>query len=260
MIPHKKTLFGGCLFILLTVSSSSMAQYYQNNYSQESRQNVDPNYYPNYQGYQRQDIQQTIEPPQPVQKTEHQGAYYSQNYQPSKQILPAGKYQSPAELLKDSINKVIYFLNQPKNNVSVDQMTAFLQSEIAPHFDFKYMARWVAGRYSKTMSPDQQRQFTENFSELFVTTFVKKLTHYQNYPPVVESFRSKRVNETEAVVTANVLQEKGTRIKIDFKFLKTQTGWKVIDVRGNGISALYYYRNYFADQMKQRRQQQSVFN
>ena len=35
--------------------------------------------------------------------------------------------------------------------------------------------------------------------------------------------------------------------------------WKVIDVRGNGISALYYYRNYFTAQMNQRKQQQAVF-
>jgi len=264
-MQHNKTLFGGFLFVLLTASSTSMAQYYQNNYYQGSRQNVVPSYYPNYkatQGYQRQAVQQP--PQQPVQKpaqtAEHQGAYYSQNYQPNKQILPSGKNQSPAELLKASINKVIYFLNQPKDNVSVDQMTTFLDSEIAPHFDFKYMARWVAGRYSKTMSPDEQRQFTENFSELFVTTFVKKLTRYQNYPPVVDSFKSKRVNENEAVVTAQILQENGSHIKIDFKFLKTKQGWKVIDVRGNGISALYYYRNYFATQMKQRQQQQAVFN
>jgi len=33
----------------------------------------------------------------------------------------------------------------------------------------------------------------------------------------------------------------------------------VVDVRGNGISALFYYRNHFSQQMRQRKEQQAVF-
>ncbi|MCK5662310.1 MAG: ABC transporter substrate-binding protein, partial [Thiotrichaceae bacterium] len=110
-----------------------------------------------------------------------------------------------------------------------------------------------------TMSPEQQRDFTENFSELFITTFVQKLSNYQKYPPVVGDFRSKRTSDNEAMASARILQENGGHIQVDFKFIKTPKGWKVVDVRANGVSALYYYRSFFAEKIRKRQQQQAVF-
>ena len=110
------------------------------------------------------------------------------------------------------------------------------------------------------MSPEQQRAFTDTFSELFITTFVQKLSNYQNYPPVVNNFRSKRTSENEAIATAKILQETGGSIQVDFKFIKTPKGWKVVDVKANGISALFYYRNFFQENIRQRNQQQAIFN
>ena len=187
-----------------------------------------------------------------------QGNYYSQYYRPGKRLLPPVSTQSPAELLEHSIKKVLNYLARPKD-ASLEQITGFLKREITPNFDFKYMARWVAGRYYKLMSPQQQQQFTENFSELFITTFVQKLSNYKKYPPIVDNFRSKRTGEKEALASARILRENGTSIQVDFKFLKTQRGWKVVDVKANGVSALFYYRNFFNEQIRRRNQQQAVF-
>ncbi|MCU7966405.1 MAG: ABC transporter substrate-binding protein, partial [gamma proteobacterium symbiont of Bathyaustriella thionipta] len=159
------------------------------------------------ENYQRQSV---------AQYPTRQGGYYSQYYRPRSQLLPTTKAKSPAELLENSINKVINFLSRPKN-ASLEQITFFLKKEITPHFDFKYMARWVAGRYFRTMSPEQQREFTANFSELFITTFVQKLSNYQNYPPVVDDLRSKRTSNNEALASARILQENGGHIQVDFK-------------------------------------------
>jgi phospholipid transport system substrate-binding protein len=242
MIKQKKILLGGMLFTLLTGSTVSLAQNYQGSSYQGDRQ---------YSGnYQRQPA---------VQYQKRQGDYYSRYYRPGSQLLPPAKTKSPADLLENSIKKVIKFLARPKN-ASLGQITSFLKHEITPHFDFKYMARWVAGRYFRTMSPKQQQEFTENFSELFITTFAQKISNYQNYPPVVDDFRSKRTSNNEAMASARILQETGGHIQVDFKFLKTPRGWKVVDVRANGVSALYYYRHFFAEQIRKRKQRAAVFN
>ncbi|WP_198266532.1 MlaC/ttg2D family ABC transporter substrate-binding protein [sulfur-oxidizing endosymbiont of Gigantopelta aegis] len=189
----------------------------------------------------------------------HQGNYYSQYYRPSRVLLPSAQTSSPAEMLEYSIKKVLNFLARPQENASLEQITYFLKQEITPHFDFEYMARWVAGRYYRLMSPEQQMQFTETFSELFITTFVQKLSNYQNYPPVVDGFRSKRTSENEALASARIMRENGGSVQVDFKFLKTPRGWKVVDVKANGVSALFYYRNFFNEQIRKRSQQQQVF-
>lgn len=187
------------------------------------------------------------------------GSYYSRYYRPRSLPTPIVTKKSPVILLEESVNKVIDFLSTPQP-ASLKQITHFLNQEIAPHFDFKYMARWVAGRNYKTMSPEQQKQFTQVFKELFITTFVQKLSDFQNYPPVVENFRSRRTNENEAMASARILQENGTSVQVDFKFLRTQLGWKVVDVRANGVSALFYYRNFFEEQIRRQRQNNEVFN
>ncbi len=233
---QKTALIGGTLLVLITSSTLTMAQ----NYTGQSYQD---------QPYQRQGSSQY-----PVR----QGSYYSQYYRSGQALLPPANKRSPAEMLELSIKKVLDFLARPKE-VSLDQISYFLKQEITPHFDFEYMARWVAGRYYRLMSPEQQQEFTQNFSELFITTFVQKLSNYQHYPPVVNQFRSRRTSENEAVASARILQENGGNIQVDFKFIKTQRGWKVVDVKANGISALFYYRNFFKEQISRRNQQKSVF-
>ena len=56
--------------------------------------------------------------PRAAQRSIRQGTNYIQNYLPKTQMLPKTQSQSPAELLKNSINKVIYFLAQPKEKFS----------------------------------------------------------------------------------------------------------------------------------------------
>jgi len=189
----------------------------------------------------------------------NQGGYYSQYYRPRMLPAPTVKVKSPVDLLEDSINKVLAFLSRPQQ-ASLEQITFFLKKEITPHFDFKYMSRWIAGSYYKGMSPQQRKQFTETFAELFITTFVQKISNYRTYPPVVEDFISRRTSASEALASAVVLQENGRSIEVDFKFIRTPGGWKVIDVRANGVSALFYYRNFFEQQVQRQKENQATFN
>ncbi len=217
------------------------------------------NYTVSYQGNDYQDgYQDNRYQNQPSPYPVRQANYYSQYYRPDQMLLPQNIGRSPAQMLERSIKKVLDFLARPQQ-ASLEQITDFLKQEITPHFDFEYMARWVAGRYYKRMSPEQQQEFTKTFSELFVTTFVQKLSNYQTYPPIVNNFRSKRTGENEAMASARILRENGGSIQVDFRFLKTRNGWKVVDVKANGVSALFYYRNFFQEQIRRRSQQHAVF-
>ena len=259
MNVKKTVLIGGTLLTFLASSALSVAiPFTANGYSADSYQNQSYQGNSNPSSYQEPYQEQAYQGQSTYQNPISQGNYYSQQYRPGKMLLPPANDRSPAEMLEASIKKVLDFLARPKD-VSLEQITFFLKQEITPHFDFEYMARWVAGRYYRIMSPEQQMQFTQTFSELFITTFVQKMSNYQNYPPVVSHFRSKRTGENEALASARILQETGGSIQVDFKFIKTPRGWKVVDVQANGVSALFYYRNFFNDQIRRRNQQQAVF-
>lgn len=164
------------------------------------------------------------------------------------------QHPSPAELLKQSISKTMAFLSQSQTQPQdYNRINQFVMTEMAPHFDFRYMARWIAGRYYQSFSPEQKKRFTHTFQELFISTLVHKLSQYQPTKSGAEVFRSRRVNANEAIANVQIMRPKQQKINVDFRFYKTPQGWKVIDVKANGISALMYYRRYFSEKIRQRR-------
>jgi len=159
---------------------------------------------------------------------------------------------NPQQLLEQSLAKVMYFLSQPspKDN---DAVTNFVISEIAPNFDLRYMARWVAGRYFPQMSAQQKQAFLKDFSETFITNMVKKIVNFSQTPPTIGDFRSKQVGENEAIVATDVYYGQQVKILVEFRYLRTRIGWRAVDVKANGMSALMHYRNLFAAQLRSQR-------
>ena len=180
---------------------------------------------------------------------------YQQNYHPDYnrpyQQPPQQKTASPVDILESSINNVLTFLAQQESN-NVSNIRQHVSSEIAPNFDFDYMSKWVAGKRYYMMNKKQQRIFKQKFTEVFLSTFVEKMTMYKKSLPSASRFVSRRQNQNEARASVLLSYNSGQRVKVDFRFFQTADGWKVVDVKANGISALMYFRNYFVKQIKQR--------
>jgi len=186
-----------------------------------------------YQAYQGQ---------QPYQQPP--SSYYSRTQKQQR--------SSPVELLEKSIGNTLQFLAQPKTSTYAE-MTEFVINEMAPNFDFNYMSRWIAGRHYHRLSEQQKSKFTQTFKELFIATFVQKLRQFKPSSSGAEVFRSRQTSQNEAIANVQIMHSNKQKINIDFRFLKTPKGWKVIDVKANGVSALMYYRQYFANKIRQRR-------
>jgi len=181
----------------------------------------------------------------------------NKNYRPgpvAKQSYYSEQTQgpSPIDLLEKSIANTMSFLAHPKS-ADYKEVTKFVIQEMAPNFDFNYMSRWIAGRHYLRLSNDQKSQFTKTFTELFISTFVQKLRKFKPSLNGSEVFRSRRISRNEVIANVQLLRNKQQTIDLDFRFIKTPSGWKVVDIKANGISALMYYRQYFANKIRQRR-------
>ncbi|MBF0264084.1 MAG: ABC transporter substrate-binding protein [Gammaproteobacteria bacterium] len=159
---------------------------------------------------------------------------------------------NPQQLLEKSLAKVLYFLSQPLPG-NMDEVTNFVIAEVAPNFDFKYMSRWVAGRYYAHMPAQEKQLFTADFTRTFVTNMVNKIVNYSQNPPMISGFRSKQVGKNEAVVSADILYNQNQQVLVEFRYLLTRNGWKAVDIKANGMSALMYYRNQFAAKLRSAR-------
>lgn len=148
----------------------------------------------------------------------------------------------PDVILQEGVNKMTTFL---KNVDKIDPITAlaFIEQEIAPYFDFAYMARWSAGHRYRRLSDSEKADRVNQIKKMLLSSLVKNLGVYNNQN--IRYFRPRPGRQGEVSVAASIIQERGYPTKLDFRFYHSKTGWKIFDVTANGTSASVYYRNYF---------------
>jgi len=178
------------------------------------------------------------------------GPYYGQRYPQHAQRYSQAK-ASPVAILERSINNLLKRLAQPQP-VDMTQLRKYIKKEVAANFDFDYMSKWVAGKRYYKMDKEQQVFFKQKFSKVFLSTFINKLTKDTKALPTASQFQSRRQSQNEARASVLFRYKNGLQVKVEFRFFRTAKGWKVVDVKANGISALMHFRNYFAQLIKQR--------
>ena len=156
----------------------------------------------------------------------------------------------PDELLREGIDRLTTFLST-NDSLSPDAILAFLEKDIAPYFDFGYMARWAAGPLHRRMSEEQQSALKGHLRGMFLSALARNLGSYAQPPPSIEvSAPVRGRSDNEIAVFANVKLAAGLTIRLEFRFYWSPDGWKIFDVAANGASAVGYYRRYYPEQLR----------
>lgn len=153
----------------------------------------------------------------------------------------------PGVVLREGMTKLLKFLRQSERR-DPKMISAFLETEIAPYFDFDYMADWAAGPMKRYMNDQQKTELGHKVKEMLLSTLAKRLGSYGNQD--VRFYRPRPAGPNEVKVRVGILQAGGYPANIDFRFYRSESGWKVFDVAANGNSALAFYRQHFMNQMR----------
>ena len=145
----------------------------------------------------------------------------------------------PGAVAARGLDKMMGFLQNSDGDLQ--KLGAFLNKEIAPYFDFAYMARSAAGALWKQMDERQRRKLANRIKRQFLATLVERLGDYDRQQIRVVSERVSPDGRT-GVVTAAIRDPRGYPARMDFRFYKSKKGWKVYDVMANGQSAVVHYR------------------
>ncbi|MEJ2388514.1 MAG: ABC transporter substrate-binding protein [Chromatiaceae bacterium] len=156
--------------------------------------------------------------------------------------LRVSRGEEAAEVLRQGMEKLLDFLGQ-KEKPNRLQVAAFLDKEIAPYFDFGYMARWVAGSRYGTMSGAQRKALAATLESRFLGALARHLSRYQGQH--VRYFRPRMSRRGTVSVSVGILQPGTYPSKLKFRMYRSKAGWKVYDVVANGRSAVAYYRVQF---------------
>jgi phospholipid transport system substrate-binding protein len=154
---------------------------------------------------------------------------------------------TPPVLLKEGIGKLTTFIKSGKAANS-EQAMNYLKREITPYFDFAYMTRWAAGPAWRRMDARQRATMQSQLTQSFLTTLATKLTTYSNQR--IRFFTPRGRSGEEVTVSAWIMQPNGPPTKLDFRYYRGNSGWKIFDVKAGGNSAVVYFRKQFRDSLR----------
>ena len=168
------------------------------------------------------------------------------SYDPSYAPIPT----TPDQIVRRGLDRLIGFL-MGAQNPSPEAVRMFLDREVAPNFDFTYMARWSAGSMYRRMTPEQHGRMTELLKNLFMSALARNLGTYARPLPRVDVFPARAAaTGNQATVLVRVVTANGMIARLNFRFYWSEQGWRIFDVSANGISAVAYYRSYFGEMFK----------
>jgi phospholipid transport system substrate-binding protein len=158
----------------------------------------------------------------------------------------AAEMQAPDVLARSVTDEVLKILRTDKEVAAGNQkkVAELIETKVAPHFEFTSMTRLAMGRNWKQATPDQQKALSQEFRTLLVRTYTTAFTQYKDqtveYRPVKLA-----PGETDVVVKSFIKQPSGQPVSVDYRMEKSDTGWKVYDVKIEAISLVENYRNTF---------------
>ncbi len=167
---------------------------------------------------------------------------------------PQARAGNPAVALRTGLDRLMSFLGS-ENSPSPEAMAEFLNTEIAPFFDFEHMARSAGGRLYENMSADEQQALTAEVKRSFLTKMAEKLSQYDRQQ--VRFLRPQSGNDGRTARVSVAILNPGTYpTRLDFRMYRARHQWRIFDVAANGQSAIVHYRTQMMRQVQERQRRQ----
>lgn len=151
----------------------------------------------------------------------------------------------PTEQVRGTIDQVLILLQNPalKSADRRQERRDQLRKVISARFDFAEMARRSLGSEWRRLTPQQQENFVELFTELLRDAYIADIESYKG-----ENVIYKRETEEEsfAVVQTLVRSPEGTEYSFDYRLHLVGKEWKVYDVVIENVSIVNNFRSQFA--------------
>jgi len=145
------------------------------------------------------------------------------------------------DVVRDTVDQVLKIANDKA--LSEPQRRARIKQVILRRFGFEEMARQSMGRHWNDLSPGQRNEFITLFTDLLERTYINDIEAYKEGQEI--QYGAERVEGDQIEVPSTVLTEARDRIPVNYRLLKTASGWQVYDLVVDGVSLVQNYRSQF---------------
>lgn len=161
-------------------------------------------------------------------------------------VPAAAADMAPDALAKSVTDDVLAAVRSDKDlqNGNSQKVLQLVESKVLPHFNFTRMTQLAMGKNWRQARPEQQQALTGEFRTLLVRTYAAAFSGYKNQTVDYRPLKA-APTDTDVMVQSVVHQPGAQPLAVDYSMEKTAQGWKVYDVKIEGISLVNNYRGTF---------------
>jgi phospholipid transport system substrate-binding protein len=153
---------------------------------------------------------------------------------------------TPKETVETGVNNLLKTLGDPSFKAKPkDERLSMMKTQIEAVFDFKELSRRTLGRTWKKMSPEQQTEFVDLFTQVLQGVYADLLMSYTDQKIIFGG--EKTLKKGRAEVESHLVTSDGKKIPVFYRLTNKTGSWKVYDVIIEGVSMVKNYRTQFRE-------------
>ena len=125
-----------------------------------------------------------------------------------------------------------------------EQRRVKFQEILDRDFAVNTIGRFALGRYWRTASPEQRREYLRLFRLFILNTYASRLDGYsgQSFSVV----KAHPIDDKDTLVNTEISQTNAQPLRVDYRVRARHGGYKIVDVMVEGISLITTQRSEFA--------------
>ncbi len=152
--------------------------------------------------------------------------------------LSAGAQKLIQSMADEAIDSLI------DKNISAEQREKEFRRLFRTNFDVDAIGKWVLGRYWRTATETERREYLAQFEEFVVKTYAKR---FRDYSGEVFSITNTSMVDDSALVHSELTGHgEGQIVRVDWRVASADSTYKIIDVIVEGVSMSQTQRSEFS--------------
>jgi phospholipid transport system substrate-binding protein len=146
----------------------------------------------------------------------------------------------PLGLVKSSVTRVLGIVRSSPMG-SEERRTGIVR---VSHelLDFDEISRRALSQHWERLSPGEQAEFVQLFTEVLQRAFIASVDGYTNEKI---AFLGEAIDGSRAEVRSRIIPKKGAAVSIDYRLHQSNSRWTVYDVVSEHVSLVTSYRSQF---------------
>jgi len=150
---------------------------------------------------------------------------------------------SPQEIIREAVDLLTTGLDERREELKRDRdaLYEFIDGILLPRFARKFAATAVLTKHWRTASDEQKRRFIDAFYTTLVRRYADGILEFDMDRIVIRPYKGDPTKRT-TVVKTSVQLDNGTKIPVFYMLVNTREGWRMFDVKIEGVSYIVNYR------------------